>query len=251
MPAESSADMHNTDAHSAAAPAVEPVVKLAASQRLAMIAIGYVPLLHTLLAVGPTVAWLADAGPAWLPALSLFNLFLLPPLMVRLASILTPLREGIHELNSPMFLRWWFTAQWQIVFNRLPALEECLRLVPGLYSTWLRLWGARIGKWVYWSPGVVILDRSLIVVGDRVVFGAAARIHGHVISHDSDHRGKLALGAVHIGDDALIGGLGLLTTSVRVEAGETTPAFKVLHPFVTWRDGRRVRETAPASESLA
>ena len=57
--------------------------------------------------------------------------------------------------------------QLQVLYSAFPAL----RLVPGLYSAWLRLWGSRVGRAVYWTPQVKITDRGLLKVGDGVVFG--------------------------------------------------------------------------------
>ncbi len=232
MPIETTAD-------TSAAP---PVFDLPFTRRLVMALGGYIPLLHTALVVVLLSIPFIGLGPWWLALLSVALLYLLPPLVVRAVGIVWPLKEGQFSLHSAMFLRWWFVAQWQVLFNRLPMLEEILRLVPGLYSTWLRLWGASIGRWIYWSPGVIILDRSLIEVGDRVVFGAAARVHAHVITRSKDKPGHLVLAAVRVEADAMIGGLSLMSPGVHVHRGEMAPGCKPLPPFSLWRGGRRVRE---------
>src|SRR5687767_13363110 len=102
---------------------------LAPSTRLAMVLLGYIPLLH----VGSVAA--VFLLPASLPlriVLAIVILYVLPPLLSRSAGVI----EGTFAPGDRGFLRWWFTNQLQVIFNRLP-LEEVVRLVPGLYSVWL------------------------------------------------------------------------------------------------------------------
>jgi hypothetical protein len=185
------------------ASSVERVVDVPGGIRAAMVVVGFVPVLHVS-AVIALVVWGFLERSGWPVALASVVLFLLPPLLVRLATWRRNLPVGQIEMASGPFLRWWFTAQCQIVFSRLPWLEEALRLVPSLYSAWLRLWGAHVGALVYWSPGVVILDRSLLRIGDRVVFGMGARLTPHVIAPVSGGRAALFLAPITIGSDALV-----------------------------------------------
>jgi hypothetical protein len=215
-----------------------PVLDIRPLARLLMVALGYIPLLHCALVgacvAAPVVGW----WPLWTLSFAPAALLLLPPLMVRLAG---GRGEGKYEVGSAVYFRWWFCAQWQVVFNRLPLIEETLRLVPGLYSTWLRLWGARLGSLIYWSPGCVVLDRQLVEIGGHTVLGAGARLHSHVITRDSDGVSRLMLAPIRIGEGALIGGLSVLTAGDEIGAGEMTPATKALPPFSIWRNGKRVR----------
>ena len=65
-----------------------------------------------------------------------------------------------------------------MVFNRLPWLEEILRLMPGLYALWLFLWGGRVSPLVYWAPGSLVIDRPLVIVERGAVIGAGAGLVG-------------------------------------------------------------------------
>lgn len=213
--------------------------------RLLMVLMGYIPFLHL-----ATVVALLVCGPlgylklGWLWALG--ALYVLPPLVVRLLTVVTGgLPHGRFDVNSAAFLKWWFSAQWQIIFNRLPFLEELIRMVPGLYSLWMRCWGASVGPFVYWSPGVRILDRPLLHVGGRVVFGAGVRVNGHVLLPRGDGAMQLAVGTITIGSDTLVGGYSLLLAGVRVADGEATPPLRTLQPFTAWEDGRRVAKDVP------
>lgn len=210
-------------------------VTLPRTRRAAMIAFGYLPLLHVALVVA--CAWAGPGGPLGRAAASAFALYLLPPLAARLCAVLLPLPQGRVDLEHRGFLAWWLSAQWQVVFNRLPMLEEVLRLVPGMYSAWLRLWGARVGSLVYWSPGVAVLDRGLVEVGDRVVFGAGVRISGHVLL-SADGRGSLVVAPIRIGRGAMVGGHSLLTAGVEIAAGASSPAFRLVKVVGALREGR-------------
>jgi len=228
----------------------ERVFDVPVSIRAAMVALGFLPLMHVAAVLTPIVMVFRGAD-RWLLVLAPVILFLLPPLLVRLATWLRPLPVGRIELASPEFLRWWFTAQCQIVFARLPWLEELLRLVPALYSMWLRAWGSKIGALVYWSPGVVILDRSCLVVGDRVAFGSGVRLNPHVIAKVAGGRAALYLAPIIIGSDAMIGGYSTLLTGCVVAAGEVTPPFRSIHAYTRLEGGQRSRlATAPATDSL-
>ena len=131
--------------------------------------------------------------------------------------------------------------QLQVVFCRLTFLEELLRMVPSLYSAWLRLWGAKIGRLTYWAAGTMILDRSFLRVGDDVIFGAGVRINAHVLQKQDDGGLELLLGTIKIGDRASVGGYSLLTSGCEIAAGEATHAFLILPPFSRWEHGKRAK----------
>lgn len=193
-----------------------------------MLLLNLVPLLHAAATVGCVLSpypWLAPAV-----------LYLAPLVPGRL------LRESLRKvpaeiaIGSPAFLRWWACFQCQVLFLRFPALEELLRLVPGAYSLWLRLWGSRVGRLTYWAPGTIILDRGFLEIGDHVVFGAGVRLNPHVMARD------LSLAPVKIGDGAMIGGYSLLTAGTEIAAGEATRAFLISPPFSLWKDAKRTRK---------
>ena len=130
-------------------------------------------------------------------------------------------------------------------------LEETIRMIPGLYSLWLRLWGARVGALVYWSPGVVILDRPLVRIGKRVIFGIGVRLNPHVLAPNGPRRMALYLSPIAIGDDALVGGYSLLLPGCEVADGEVTPPFRTIHAFSRFENGRRTSGLRPADAVAA
>ncbi len=225
MPAESSA---------------ERAFAVPAAARAAMVVIGWIPFAHVLLVAAPIGLAIARRDGR-LAALAVAVLYLLPPLAVRALLAARPMPIGRVELASGGYLRWWATAQCQVIFARLPWLEELLRLVPGLYSAWLRLWGARVGSLVYWSPGVAILDRPLVHIGDRVAFGMGVRLNPHVIAPLRSGRGALFVAPISIGHDVLVGGYSLLMAGCQVADGEMTPPLRTIHPYSRLEAGRRTR----------
>ena len=92
------------------ASSAERVVDVRGRVRAAMVLIGLVPFVHAC-AAGATVIWAYASGRRWLYVLPPIVLFLVPPLLVRIATFRRPLGEGEIPLASPAFLQWWFTAQ--------------------------------------------------------------------------------------------------------------------------------------------
>jgi len=202
------------------------------SVRLAMLLLNALPLLHTAATFGCFLSpypWLAPVV-----------LYLLPIIPARL------LRETLRSIpaeistTSPAFLRWWACFQCQVVFLRFPVLEEAIRLIPGLYSLWLRAWGSRIGKLTYWAPQTMILDRGFLEIGDQVVFGAGIRLNPHVMERNPEP--VLFLAPIKVGSGAMIGGYSLLTAGTEISANEATCAFLISPPFSLWKDGKRIRK---------
>jgi hypothetical protein len=230
MPAELSAER-----------VADPAIDVPNSYRLAMVLLAYIPFFHAALVLGLLTLWLNGVASGWLATAALGVLYLAPPLAA------WPVRpRGAHHadrypLGSREFLKWWYATQWQIIFNRLPLLEELLRLVPGLYSAWLRLWGAQIGRLVYWSPGLRVTDRAYLVVGDRVVVGIDAKLYPHFLARLPSGTTQLVLSPISIGHDALVGGCTLLPAGVSVEPCEQTPGGRAFAPFTAFRNGKHCR----------
>lgn len=220
--------------------ATRAAIAIPLSRRLTMVAMGYIPFLNFVVIVTLAVLPSLLAWPRWTSLAPLVWLLIVPPVVVRLTLALRPLDTREIPLGTREFLRWWFTSQWQVIFNRLPWIEEVIRLVPGLYSMWLRLWGAKVGGLVYWTPGMRILDRSFVDVGKRVVFGVGVRINPHIIMPNDGGELVLRLGRVRIGDDALVGGYSTLFAGAWIAAGEATPGKREHRPFTGWQNGRRV-----------
>jgi hypothetical protein len=211
-------------------------------QRLLMLGLNCLPLLQAL-AVGAVVGipW-ASAG--WRIVASVAVLYLAPALAARVVNSISPIPEGRIQLGTRAFFAWWALANLQMLFCRLPVLEEMIRLIPGFYSLWLRLWGARIGRLTYWGAGLRILDRSFLHIGDDVIFGAAVRLNPHVLHRNEQGEMELILASIVIGDRTMVGGYSLLTAGTEIASDECTRACLISAPFSKWENGGRTNKKA-------
>ncbi len=250
MPAELSDSVLGPPGAERAAPAGEsgeqrrlPVrADFSATQRLLLLGLNLAPLAHA----GASIAAALMAPGGWMTRLgaAAAMLYLAPLFVAALVRLAVPIPQGAVPAGSAAFFGWWALLKAQSLFSRFPALEEALRLVPGLYSLWLRMWGARIGRLTYWAPGTVILDRSFLDIGDYVVVGAGVRFCPHLFTSNAAGEMELQLGTIHVGDRASIGGFSVLAPGSRIAGGESTPACLILTPFSTWQGGKRLRRGA-------
>lgn len=226
--------------------AVVHAAKFSPAQKLLLLGLNAWPVGHLLGAFAWAVLppWTA----VWRTAAVVFWILLVPPILSRaIGGHRLPLGET--AVPSPVFFRWWSTWQLQMLFNRLPWIDELLRFVPGLYSLWLRLWGARIGRLTLWSPGARISDRPLLRLGDDVVIGLDVRLFGHFGGLDEGGRAMLTLGTVTIGDRTSVGGCALLGPGVVLGSDQVTEALFIGNPGALWRGGERIRSVETFSSS--
>lgn len=155
-----------------------------------------------------------------------FYIYLLPPLLFRSLNLFYKFESGTYRLNDQQLLVWWYGAQLQLLFSRFSFFEEFLRITPFLYSAWLRLWGAKIGKSVYWSPKVEILDRNLLEVGDHVVVGYGVKMTSHLFNKD-----KIFLAPIKIGANSVVGGDSRIAPGCVVEDGAIVHALTTMLPM--------------------
>lgn len=196
------------------------------------LALNYVPLLHV--ATGIALAVLAFSAPAARAACLAAWIYLLPPLVSRLTLAAFGRPAGRATLDTRNYRVWWFLTQWQMVFNRLPWLEEVLRLVPGLYPLWIALWGGRLSQFAYVSPGVLITDRYLVDVGRGAVLGMKSTLAGHLAVRDDDGRFVVLIGTPVVEAEAIVGGESGLGPGATLRAGQMLPAGRRIAPFGQW-----------------
>lgn len=178
---------------------------------------------------GAALIYFASAPTPFSLLLMLWVLYGLPVLVYRLHQWRYPVPEGISYLQDPVYSPWWGSHQIQQIYIAIPALEAVLRLVPGVFSGWLRLWGAKIGRHVYWTPGLEIADRGLLEIGDRAVIGHQVGIYAHVIKPRRQNL-MLYVKKVKIGADVFVGAGSQLAPGVVIHAGSYLPILTHLHP---------------------
>lgn len=202
------------------------------SKTLLVLFINYIPFLFilsgTLVLVDTfngDVLRTIGVGLAWL--------YLLPPLVCRLVMLFMSKSEAKVSFSTDdrtLYL-WWITLQLQMVFSRLMFLEGLLRLIPGLYSMWLRLWGAKIGKLTLWSPITQIIDRPFLRVGDNVVFGYGSICVAHAFTKNHNGKMKLTLSSPKIESGAIVSGGCTLGPGAELAEGEMLPMFENILGF--------------------
>lgn len=207
------------------------------------------PALIVTLSIACVVEFARHPGPAALLALA-FVLYLFPVLAFRLHDVVCPLREGDFRLDVKEYSPWFGAHQFQLIYIAFPPLEALLRIVPGLYSAWLRLWGSRVGRGVYWTPRVEVLDRSLLDIGHGVVFGHLSGTSGHIIKPTREGL-VLQIARVRVGDGSFVGGAGYIGPGARVEAGALVRAGTYVMPFETVRPRPRTPTIATENDAEA
>lgn len=165
-------------------------------------------------------------------------IYLIPPILLRILHCLFGKPQGSLNESQSHYWLWYFGAQLQALYLRVPQLEELLRIFPLVYSNWLRLWGAKIGKATYWAPNCYILDRPYLFIGDFVVVGYGVGVTAHLINQKAGQR-ELVLAPPKIETNAILGGLSGLGPGAEVGVGEMLPATMQLAPFYRWSEGRR------------
>lgn len=176
------------------------------------------------------LVWLASA-PSLAPVAALLAvLYLVPLIAFRIHQLVAPLRAGGSRLDGKTYVPWWGGHQMQLLYIAVPQLEALLRMVPGLYSLWLRGWGSRVGRRVHWTPLVEVTDRSLLEVGDGVVFGHRVVVFGHVIRHGKENM-LLYVRPVRIGDGVFIGAGSAIGPGAVIGAGARLDAETRVYPM--------------------
>ncbi|MBH8573711.1 acyl transferase [Nostocaceae cyanobacterium CENA369] len=182
-----------------------------------------------LLLIGAAIVYLAHSPSIFSVLAVLLSIYGLPVLIYRWHQWVYPVREGISYLQGKEYSPWWGSHQIQTIYIAIPALEALLRLIPGAFSVWLRLWGAKVGRNVYWTPGLEIADRGLIEIGDRVVIGHRVGIYSHVIKPRKQDL-ILYVKKVKIGNDVFVGAGSHLGPGVVIADGTFLPTATNLYP---------------------
>jgi serine acetyltransferase len=137
-------------------------------------------------------------------------------------------------------------AEMRIADARWPLLCWChravathlVRLLAGwlfrgspLWTCYLRLAGARVGRRVYVNS-VALADPHLLEIGDDVVIGADAHLSGHTVE-----RGVVKTGSVRVGAGATIGLGSVVDIGADIGAGCVVGALSLVPKFATLSAG--------------
>jgi hypothetical protein len=210
------------------------------------LALNYLPLVQ-LLAGAAFVYWQATSAASvilW----ALAWLYLLPPVVCRLTLALFGRPHGrALTQDTRAYKVWWFTYQWQVVFNRVPWMEDILRIAPGLYALWIFLWGGRVSPLVYWAPGALVIDRPLVTVETGAVVGIGAGLVAHVGTLAPEGGYRVDIAAPHVGRGAMMGARSGLSAGAELCANAMLPAGRMIRPFARW-DGTAKQDLAVSQD---
>lgn len=161
-------------------------------------------------------------------------IYLLPPLAARVLIAVFGLPTGRLTQDMRAYKVWFVLTQLQMLFNRVALLEELLRLVPGLFALWIRLWGGRISHMAFIGPGVVITDRHLVCVERGAMLGLHSGLAGHMVVRDAVGRFVVVVAEPKVGAEAILGGFAGLGPGASLQSCATLPTGRKLGPFGVW-----------------
>ena len=146
----------------------------------------------------------------------IFILYFLPLLTFKIHNIFFPLIEENTIFPTGKYPAWWGSLYIQRIYLSIPVLENILRMIPGVYSFWLRLWGSKVGKNIFYATQMEISDRSLLEIGDFVIFGNQSGYYSHVLSPSKDGRMFLMIKKIKIGNNVFIGAWSIIGPGVSI-----------------------------------
>jgi hypothetical protein len=186
----------------------------------------YFPLLQTaasFAALGVFAAW----PNGWSALLLVFVIYLLPPMILRIVYRWAPLKPGVLSISGRTFCPWLASHHIQAFYDALPYLESLLRVIPGFYSAWLRMWGSRIGYGVEWPVRIDVLDRDLMEIGNRVVLAREIELSAHA-RQKTETGLRVLVRPVRIGAFAFIGAGVRMGPGAFVPGDAAVPALAVV-----------------------
>jgi len=205
----------------------------------------YFPLMMTvasLTALGVFAQW----PSGWSAVLLLFIIYVLPPIVLRITLRWAALQQGVACIDGRKFCPWLASHHIQAFYDALPYLESLLRVFPGFYSMWLRLWGSRVGYGVEWPVRMDVLDRNLMDIGNRVVFARGVELAAHVRQKMDGGGSRVLVRTVRIGSHAFLGAEVRVGPGANVPNNANVPALTVVGVNETFGDAVRhpVKEEA-------
>lgn len=200
------------------------------------------PFLHLASGLGLAIALLETTG-ARFAAFSGW-IYLLPPIASRLTMLAFGRPQGELTQDMSAYRVWWVLTQWQILFNRLPWLEELLRLVPGLYALWIGLWGGHLSARAYVAAGVTITDRHAVRVEQGAILGMKSVLLGHLVTRTDAGRWLVLAAAPVVESEAILGGDARLGPGAILRARQMLPVGRHIRPFDEWPRSKKSSDDA-------
>jgi serine acetyltransferase len=172
------------------------------------------------------------------PAYAVFALLLMPvsAFAQRLTGARSPVDETMYIRDMTWPLMRWVRCMVALQIVRIFA-GHLFRGTP-IWSVYLRMCGARIGRGVYVNT-LGLSDYHLLSLDDHVVVGADAHISGHTVE-----AGFVKTGRVRLGRDVTVGIGSIVEIDVEIGAGSQVGALSFV-PKHTRLDGNTVYAGIP------
>jgi hypothetical protein len=154
--------------------------------------------------------------------------YAVPLMLFRAICLFAPVREGSSVLAKDVWSSWFISYRLQLIYGYFPFLEGALLAIPGVFNLWLRAWGSRVGKRVFWAALVQVTDRGHLDIGDDVMFGNAVYLSPHVMQRRRA-RGVLYVKRISVGAGAFVGAGVRMGPGVVVEPGALVPLLTDLY----------------------
>jgi acetyltransferase-like isoleucine patch superfamily enzyme len=177
----------------------------------------YFPLLMTVASFAALGVFARDPS-VWTMLLLAGVIYVVPPMVLRVMFRWAPLKLGVSTIDDRRFSPWLAAHHIQAFYDALPYLESLLRVIPGFYSMWLRLWGSRVGYGVEWPVRIDVLDRNLMDIGNRVVLSHEVELSAHCRDKMDGGASRVLVRPVRIGSYVFIG------VGARLNAGASVPS---------------------------
>jgi hypothetical protein len=210
----------------------------------------YFPLLMTV-AVITALSVFAQWPNAWTVLLLLLVVYFLPPMVLRILLRWAPLKPGIASIDGRKFCPWLAAHHTQVFYDALPFLESLLRVIPGFYSMWLRMWGSRVGYGVTWAVRMDVLDRNLMDIGNRVTFDREVELAAHVRQKLEGGGSRVLVRPLRVGAHAYVGAGVRIGPGAVVPRDANVPALTVVRVNETFGDAVRHPEKDEAQFALS
>ncbi|MCC6278269.1 MAG: acyl transferase [Oligoflexia bacterium] len=190
--------------------------------KMALLMMGFPSVLATMILL-EILAW--STSPAWYhPLVFLFLIYGFPLICYRIHSLFFPLVEERKIFPDGKYTVWLGTYHLQLIYLTFPFLEGFLRMIPGVFALWLRLWGSKVGSQVIFAPQIEIADRGLLEIGDNCVLAHRTGYYCHVMTPGPDGRLVLMVKKIKIGNRCFIGAASRIGPGTVIEDGTILPA---------------------------
>ena len=157
------------------------------------------------------------------------SIYLLPLAAFHVHQAFFPIKEGITDITKGYNV-WYGSHMIQNLLLAMPIFERILRLIPGAFAAWLRLWGSKVGKNVHWTSHFEAADRSLLDIGDYVVFGYNVKMASHVVTPNAKYGMVVFVKRIQFGDQCFIGAESKIGPGVKIEPNALVDATTEILP---------------------